>query len=150
MSIARSPLVAALSFALTLFACAPSNGAVILYEGPDRPGGEETEGPAPPSDYDFGPTRREIDLDGDHRRDRVEFLSAGKVNGIGVDTNHDGKIDRYQKIVGGKVVDEVRDTDFDGTLDLRMIDSDNDGTLDKMIQLPAPLNGQPTPSPPRN
>ena len=112
--------------------------------------GEETEGPAPPSDYNFGPTKREIDLDGDHRRDRVEFISAGKVNGVGDDTNHDGKIDRYQKIVGGKVVNESRDTNFDGVLDVRMIDTDNDGTLDKMIQLPAPLNGEPVPPPPRN
>jgi hypothetical protein len=30
-----------------------------------------------------------------------------------------------------------------------MIDTDNDGTLDKMIQLPAPLNGQPVPPTPQ-
>jgi hypothetical protein len=148
MSTARSFL--ALSLGVAVFACAPSNRAVILYEGPDRPGGEETEGPAPPSDYNFGPTRREVDLDGDHRRDRIEFVTAGTINGVGEDTNRDGKIDRYQKIVNGKVVDESRDTNFDGVLDVRMIDTDNDGTLDKMIQLPAPLNGQPLPPKPRN
>jgi hypothetical protein len=130
-------------FLTLLAACAgPANG-VVLYEGPDRPGGEEVEGPAPPSDYNFGPTRREVDLDGDRRRDRIEYVSAGTVNGVGDDTNHDGKIDRYQKIVNGKVVDESRDTDFDGKLDLRLIDTDNDGTLDKAIQLQPPLNGQP-------
>ena len=130
---------------LSFSACAgPSNG-VTLYEGPDRPGAEEVEGPAPPSDYNLGPTRREVNLDGDHRRDRIEFLSDGKVNGVGDDTNHDGKIDQYRKIVNGKVVDESRDTNFDGVLNLRLIDTDDDGTLDKAIQLQAPLDGNPLP-----
>jgi hypothetical protein len=135
----------ALFFACAIAGCAAQGSGVILYEGPDRPGGEEVEGPAPPSDYNAGATRREIDLDGDHRRDRVVYLTGGKVNAIGDDTNHDGRIDRYQKIVNGKVVEESRDTNFDGVLDMRMIDTDNDGTLDKAIQLQAPLNGQPLP-----
>jgi hypothetical protein len=151
MSSARSTLARLLPLGLVLSACAacagPGNG-VILYEGPDRPGGEEVEGPAPPSDYNFGPTRREVDLDGDKRRDRIEFISNGTVNGVGDDTNHDGRIDRYQKLLNGKVVDETRDTNFDGVLDLRLIDTDNDGTLDKQIQLQAPLNGQPVSPPP--
>ncbi len=87
--------------------------------------------------------RRELDMDGDHRRDRIEFVSDGRVVGVGDDTNHDGKIDRYQKLVHGMVLEETRDTDFDGILDLRSIDTDNDGKLDKDIQLQAPLNGEP-------
>jgi hypothetical protein len=149
MSIPRSRLAAAAApFLLSLCACAGPSSGVILYEGPDRPGGEEVEGPAPPSDYNFGPTRREVDLDGDQKRDRIEYVSNGKVNGVGLDTNHDGKMDRYQKIVKGKVVEETRDTDFDGVLDLRLIDTDDDGTLDKAIQLQAPLNGKPVPPQP--
>jgi hypothetical protein len=135
----------ALSAAL---ACsAPQNGA-SLYQGPDRPDDEGVLGPAPPSDYNFGPIRREVDTNGDHRRDRIEFVSDGTVIGVGDDTNHDGKIDRYQKLVHGVVVEETRDTDFDGVLDLRSYDTDNDGKLDKDIQLAAPLNGEPLPVPP--
>jgi hypothetical protein len=129
--------------------CAGPYGSVILYEGPDRPGGEEVEGPAPPSDYNFGPVRRELDLNGDHKRDRIEYLSEGKVNGVGDDTNHDGKMDRYQKIVNGMVLEETRDTNFDGVLDLRSIDTDNDGKLDKDIQLLPPLNMRLVPTPQR-
>jgi hypothetical protein len=127
----------------------PANG-VMLYQGADRPDDENIQGPPPPSDYYFGPLHREVDTNGDNIRDRVEFMSPdGKVLGVGDDTNHDGKIDRYQKFLNGTVVDETRDTNFDGVLDLRMIDTDNDGTLDKMIQLPAPLNGQPVPPAPQ-
>ena len=128
-------------------ACAGPSSGVILYQGPDRPGDEAIEGPAPPSDYNFGPTRREIDYDGDHVRDRVEFVAkGGKVIGVGDDTNHDGKIDRYQKIAHGMVLEETRDTDFDGILDLRSIDTNGDGKLDQEIQLlRPPLNGRPIP-----
>lgn len=125
-------------------ACAGPSSGVILYQGPDRPGDEAIEGPAPPSDYNFGPTRREIDYDGDHVRDRVEFVVNGQVIGVGEDTNHDGKIDRYQKIAHGMVLDETRDTDFDGILDRRFIDTNGDGKVDQEIQLlRPPLNGQP-------
>ena len=145
-SAVRRGLVTLVFAALLLAAgCAGPAGGVILYQGADRPGDEAIEGPAPPSDYNFGPLRREIDLDGDHRRDRIEYVSAGSVIGVGDDTNHDGKIDRYQKLVKGKVVDESRDTNFDGVLDLRSIDTNNDGSLDKDIHLLAPLNGRPVP-----
>jgi hypothetical protein len=127
-------------------ACAGPSSGVLLYQGPDRPNDEATEGPAPPSDYNFGPLRRELDLDGDRRRDRVEFVSNGEITGVGEDTNHDGKIDRYQRIVHGLVLDETRDTDFDGILDRRSIDTNGDGKVDKEIQLLIPpLNGRPVP-----
>ena len=125
---------------------APQNGA-MLYQGADRPDDEATLGPPPPSDYNFGPTRRELDTDGDHRRDRIEFISDGTVIGVGDDTNHDGKIDRYQKLVHGVVVEETRDTNFDGILDVRSYDTDHDGKLDKDIELAPPLNGEPLPPP---
>jgi hypothetical protein len=141
-------LASFLALAPLLAACASPGSGVILYQGADRPDDEATLGPPPPSDYNFGPQRREIDTDGDHRRDRIEFISNGKVIGVGDDTNRDGKMDRYQKLVNGTVVDETRDTNFDGILDVRSIDTDNDGKLDKDIQLAAPLNGQPLPSPP--
>ncbi len=130
--------------------CAASTNGVILYQGPDRPGDEAVEGPAPPSDYNFGPMRRELDMDGDHRRDRIEYMSAGKVVGVGDDTNHDGKIDRYQRLLDGTVLEETRDTDFDGILDVRSIDTDRDGKLDKDIQLAPPLNGRLVPAPQKN
>jgi len=129
-------------------ACAASSSPVILYQGADRPDDEATLGPPPPSDYNFGPMRREIDTDGDHRTDRIEYVSDGKVIGVGEDTNHDGKIDRYQKLMNGAILEEIRDTNYDGVLDVRSVDTDNDGKLDKDIQLVAPLNGQPLPSPP--
>jgi hypothetical protein len=138
------------SLASLAAACsAPQNGA-SLYQGPDRPDDEGVLGPAPPSDYNFGPTRRELDTDGDRRRDRVEFVSdGGAVIGVGDDTNRDGKIDRYQKLVHGVVIEETRDTNFDGVMDLRSYDTDHDGKLDKDIQLAAPLNGEPLPPSPK-
>jgi hypothetical protein len=108
----------------------------MLYEGPDRPGGEEIEGPAPPGDYKLGPTervtpaRRVTDTNGDKRPDRIEYLSNGEVVGSGEDTNFDGKIDVYKKISHGVVVEEVRDRNFDGILDVRSRDTNGDGKLD--------------------
>jgi len=108
----------------------------MLYEGPDRPGGEEIEGPAPPGDYKLGPTervtpaRRVTDTNGDKRPDRIEYLSNGEVVGSGEDTNFDGKIDVYKKISHGVVVEEVRDRNFDGILDERSRDTNGDGKLD--------------------
>jgi hypothetical protein len=145
MKVRGAAAVAAIAVA---FGCAGPSSGVVLYQGPDRPGGEAEEGPAPPSDYNFGPMRREIDMDGDHRRDRIEYVSAGKVVGVGDDTNHDGKIDRYQKLLDGTVIEETRDSDFDGILDVRSVDTDNDGKLDKDIRLAPPLDGRVVPVPP--
>ena len=144
----RALLLGAAAVAVTagVCGCAGPNSAVVLYEGPDRPDDEGALGPPPPSDYRFGPTRREVDTNGDRRVDRVEFVSNGVMSGVGEDTNHDGKMDVYRKLSNGKVVEEVRDTDFDGILDVRAIDTDNDGTLDKTIQLAPPLDRRvPTP-----
>ena len=134
--------VACVASALAV-ACAASGSGILLYQGADRPDDEAALGPPPPSDYNFGPMRRELDMDGDHRRDRIEYVSSGRVIGVGDDTNHDGKIDRYQKLVNGAIIEEIRDTNYDGVLDSRSTDTDNDGKLDKDIQLVAPLNGPP-------
>ena len=53
-----------------------------------------------------------------------------------------------QRAVAEAILEEIRDTNYDGVLDVRSVDTDNDGKLDKDIQLVAPLNGQPLPSPP--
>jgi hypothetical protein len=140
----RALLARALALAFALAACAGPNNSVVLYEGPDRPDDVAALGPPPPSDYRAGSSRREIDSDGDHRPDRVEFISDGVVKSVGEDTNRDGRMDVYRKVSNGHVTEEVRDTDFDGVFDVRAIDSDSDGRLDKLIQLPATLNLPPS------
>ena len=87
---------------LGVVACAANQAEdrqVFFYQGPDRPGGEEIEGPAPPSDYKFGPSesptasKRVLDTNGDQRGDLVEYLSNGEVYGSAQDSNFDGKVD---------------------------------------------------------
>jgi hypothetical protein len=117
-------------------ACAGQDRSVILYEGADRPGGEEVEGPAPPGDYKFGPTelatdaKRVSDTNGDKHADKVEYLSKGQVVGVAEDTNYDGKVDVYKRMANGQVTDEVRDQNYDGVFDIRNRDTNGDGTLD--------------------
>jgi hypothetical protein len=130
----RIVLTAACAALLATCGCAGPDHAVILYEGADRPGGEDIEGPPPPGDYKFGPTeavtKRVTDTNGDKRGDRIEYLTNGEVVGTAEDTNYDGKIDVYRRMVHGKVVDETRDKNFDGILDERRRDTNADGTLD--------------------
>ncbi len=125
---------------LAVVACAASRPPIVLYEGPDRPGGLKIEGPPPPGDYKFGPTeqhtQRLTDTNDDQRPDRVEFLDVGgEVTWTAEDTNFDGKIDVYKKISHGVVVEEVRDRNFDGILDQRGRDTDGDGKLDLLEPL---------------
>ncbi len=124
------------SACVVFVACSAADHSVTLYEGADRPGGEEIEGPAPPGDYRFGPTegvtaaKRVTDTNGDKRADRIEYFSNGAVVGAAEDTNYDGKIDVYKKVSHGVVVEEVRDRNFDGILDVRTRDTNGDGKLD--------------------
>ena len=136
----RLPVAIAWAWLAGVAACAASERSVILYEGPDRPGGEEVEGPAPPSDFRPTPSerlsKRVVDTNGDKRGDRIEYLSSGQVIVTGEDTNYDGKIDVYRKVSNGSVVEEVRDRDFDGVFDERRRDANGDGKLDSPEQLP--------------
>ncbi len=117
---------------IIMTSCAGPQGPVSLYQGPDRPGGEDVEGPAPPSDYLPAPTepgysKQVLDTNGDRRPDRVEYRSHGEVTVVGEDTNRDGKIDVYRKFSNGSVVDEVRDRNFDGIFDERRRYTNGDG-----------------------
>jgi hypothetical protein len=109
---------------------------LVMYEGPDRPGGEDVEGPAPPSDYQLGERHRVIDTNGDKRGDRIEYYSSGQLSTIAEDSNYDGRIDIYRRVVNGKIVDEVHDKDYDGVFDVRMRDTDGDGVFDVTEKMP--------------
>jgi hypothetical protein len=108
-------------------------GPVLVNQG-DFPPVDDPGAPPLPTDYDWGPPKRE-DLNKDGKPDLAYYGPDGKLKGGGYDENGDGRVDVY-KMVGsdGKVVQETRDTDHDGVLDQRSIDTNGDGTLDQVIK----------------
>jgi hypothetical protein len=113
---------------------------VGVYQGEDRPGDRDVEGPPPPADFhcERGERRRE-DTDHDGKPDRVvHILSNGDVLCSTEDRNADGRIDTWNLHEKGRIVEQATDSNFDGTLD-RRVRLPNDGGIQPLIPPLAPI-----------